>query len=182
MIFLMRVDEITFQKCLLPFNIQSLHLIASFLSFGSRAQFWSLAASMKLFVSFRLLDLGSRQDSLDGWSARRKASATCPGWLWRLRSWWNERFWQEIPKYSKKTCPDANLSTTNPTCQSRAQTRAAAVGSQRLTASAMAQPRRTVTSNTSFVSGEHVCMGEIDTDVNRENSREETVCQHYANM
>jgi hypothetical protein len=32
------------------------------------------------------------------------------------------------------------LSTTNPTCQTRARTRAAAVGSQRLTASAMARP------------------------------------------
>jgi hypothetical protein len=24
-------------------------------------------------------------------------------------------FWQGKPKYSEKTCPDANLSTTNPT-------------------------------------------------------------------
>jgi hypothetical protein len=52
----------------------------------------------------------------------------------------NERFWQGKPKYSEKTSPDANLYTTNPTCQTRAQTRAAAVGSQRLTASAMARP------------------------------------------
>jgi hypothetical protein len=43
--------------------------------------------------------------------------------------------WQGKPKYSEKTCPDAILST-NPTCQ----TRAAPVGSQRLTASAMARP------------------------------------------
>jgi hypothetical protein len=49
-------------------------------------------------------------------------------------------FWQGKPKYSEKTCPDANLSTTNPTCQTRARTRAAAVGSQRLTAWAMARP------------------------------------------
>jgi hypothetical protein len=41
-------------------------------------------------------------------------------------------------KYSEKTCPDATLSTTNPTCQTRARTQAAAVGSQRLTASAVA--------------------------------------------
>jgi hypothetical protein len=47
------------------------------------------------------------------------ASATCPGWLWGWRSWWNERFWQGKPKYSEKTCPDATLSTTNPTCQIR---------------------------------------------------------------
>jgi hypothetical protein len=39
---------------------------------------------------------------------------TCPGWLW-WRSWWNEWFWQGKRKYSEKTCPDAILSTTNPT-------------------------------------------------------------------
>jgi hypothetical protein len=39
---------------------------------------------------------------------------TCPGWLWRWRNWWNED-WQGKPKYSKKTCPSATLSTTNPT-------------------------------------------------------------------
>jgi hypothetical protein len=44
------------------------------------------------------------------------------------------------PKYWEKTCPDATLSTTNPTCQTRARIRAAAVGSQRLTATAMARP------------------------------------------
>jgi hypothetical protein len=42
--------------------------------------------------------------------------------------------WQGKPEYSEKTCPSAILSTTNPTCQTRARTRAAAVGSQRLTA------------------------------------------------
>jgi hypothetical protein len=49
-------------------------------------------------------------------------------------------FWQGKPKYSEKTCPDSILSTTNPTCQSQVRTRSAAVGSQRLTASAMARP------------------------------------------
>jgi hypothetical protein len=43
--------------------------------------------------------------------------------------WWNED-WQGKPKYSEKTCPSATLSTTNP----HDQIRAAAVGSQRLTA------------------------------------------------
>jgi hypothetical protein len=47
--------------------------------------------------------------------------------------------WQGKPKYSEKTCPDATLSTINPTCQTRARTRACMVGSQRLTASAMAR-------------------------------------------
>jgi hypothetical protein len=27
---------------------------------------------------------------LDEWSAHRKASANCPGWLWWKRSWWNK--------------------------------------------------------------------------------------------
>jgi hypothetical protein len=48
--------------------------------------------------------------------------------------------WQGKPKYSEKTCPNAILSTTNPTFQTLARSRAAAVGSQRLTASAMARP------------------------------------------
>jgi hypothetical protein len=67
----------------------------------------------------------------------------CPGWLWR--SWGNGRFWQGKPKYSVKICPDATLSTTNPTCQIQSRTRAAAVGSQRLTASAMARSAQTYT-------------------------------------
>jgi hypothetical protein len=64
---------------------------------------------------------------------------TFPGWLWWWRSWCNEGFWQGKPKYSEKTCPDATLPTTNPTYQTRVRTRAAAVGSQRITASAMAR-------------------------------------------
>jgi hypothetical protein len=67
------------------------------------------------------------------------AYCTCPGWLWWWRIRWNED-WQAKPKYSEKTYPSATLSTTNPTCQTRAWTRAAAVGSQRLTAWAMARP------------------------------------------
>jgi hypothetical protein len=57
-------------------------------------------------------------------SALRPLLAYCtwPVWLWRWRSWWNERFWQGKPKYSENTCPDATLSTTNPTCQTRART------------------------------------------------------------
>jgi hypothetical protein len=41
------------------------------------------------------------------------AYCTCPGLLWGWRIWWNE--WQGKPKYSEKTCPDATLSTKNPT-------------------------------------------------------------------
>jgi hypothetical protein len=44
---------------------------------------------------------------------RLLAYCTCPVWLWGWRIWWNER--QGKPKYSEKTCPDATLSTTNPT-------------------------------------------------------------------
>jgi hypothetical protein len=44
------------------------------------------------------------------------------------------------PKYSEKICPSATLFTTNPIWPERARTRAAAVGSQRLTAWAMALP------------------------------------------
>jgi hypothetical protein len=40
--------------------------------------------------------------------------------------------WQGKPKYLEKTCPSAALSTTNPTFSAQMQTRAAAVGSQRL--------------------------------------------------
>jgi hypothetical protein len=51
------------------------------------------------------------------WSTRHVdhllAYCTCPGWLWGWRIWWNE--WQGQPKYSVKICPDATLSTTNPT-------------------------------------------------------------------
>jgi hypothetical protein len=64
---------------------------------------------------------------------------TCPGWLWWWRFWWNEDCQGRL-KYSEKTCPSATLSTTNPTCQTRARTQAAAVGSQRVTAWAMARP------------------------------------------
>jgi hypothetical protein len=54
--------------------------------------------------------------------------------------WWNED-WQRKSKYTENTCPSATLSTTNLTYQIRARTRAAAVGSQRLTAWAMARPQ-----------------------------------------
>jgi hypothetical protein len=46
--------------------------------------------------------------------AHRMAYCTCPEWLWWWRIWWNED-WKRKPKYSEKTCPSANLSTTNPT-------------------------------------------------------------------
>jgi hypothetical protein len=112
-----------------------------FSSSGSRAQFWALAASMKLSVSFRLLNLGQSAGLLGRViSSSQGLCVSCPGWSWGWRSWWNEWFWQGKLKYSEKTFSDATLSTTNPTYQTRTRTRAAAVGSQRLTASAMARP------------------------------------------
>jgi hypothetical protein len=54
---------------------------------------------------------------------------------------WRNKDWQRKPKYSEKTCPSATLSATNSTCQTRASTRATAVGSQRLTAWAMTRPQ-----------------------------------------
>jgi hypothetical protein len=62
-------------------------------------------------------------------------------WWWVWGSRWNEN-WQGKPKYSEKTCPSATFSTTNPTWPdlTRDRTRAAAMGSRRLTAWAMARP------------------------------------------
>jgi hypothetical protein len=67
------------------------------------------------------------------------AYCTCPGLLWGWRIWWNDD-WQGKPKVLEKTCSSATLSTTNPTWIYRARTRAAAVGSQRITAWGMARP------------------------------------------
>jgi hypothetical protein len=64
------------------------------------------------------------------------AYCTCPGWLWGWRSWWNEILLAGETEVLWETCPSAILSTTNPTCH----TRATAVGSQRLTAWAMTRP------------------------------------------
>jgi hypothetical protein len=69
------------------------------------------------------------------------AYCTCPGWLWGWRIWWNDD-WQGKPNYLEKTCTCATLSTTNPTWPDRTWTRATMVGSQRLTAWAMARPKK----------------------------------------
>jgi hypothetical protein len=64
-------------------------------------------------------------------------------WLWRSR--WNVD-WQGKPKFSEKTCPSATFVHHRiPHEQTRVWTRAAAVGSRRLTAWAMARPRDYVT-------------------------------------
>jgi hypothetical protein len=61
-------------------------------------------------------------------------------WGWLLGNWWNEN-WQGKPKYSKKTCPSATLSITNPTWPDPGSN----PGRRRLTAWAMARPHCTVT-------------------------------------
>jgi hypothetical protein len=61
-------------------------------------------------------------------------------WWWLWRNWWNED-WQGKPKFSEKTCPSATFVHHKiPHDQTRFWTRAAAVGSRRLTAWAMARP------------------------------------------
>jgi hypothetical protein len=54
-------------------------------------------------------------------------------------NWWNE-IWQGKPKYSDKTYPSATLSTTKSHERPGLEPRAVVVGSQGLTAGAMAQP------------------------------------------
>jgi hypothetical protein len=76
---------------------------------------------MKLSVSFRLLDLGQSAGLLG-----RVISSSTPGDCVDGEFGGMEWFWQGKPKYSEKTCSYASLSTTNPTCQTRARTRAAA--------------------------------------------------------
>jgi hypothetical protein len=62
--------------------------------------------------------------------------------IWRVwSSRWNEN-WQGKLKYSEETCPSATLFTTNPTWPDLGSNRASAVGSLRLTAWAMARPRK----------------------------------------
>jgi hypothetical protein len=103
--------------------------------------FWALAASMKLSVSFRLLDLGQSTGFLVRViSSSQGLCVSAPGDCEDGEVGRMKWFWQGKSKYSEKSCPDATSSTTNSTCQTRARTRVAAVGSQRLTASAMARP------------------------------------------
>jgi hypothetical protein len=66
------------------------------------------------------------------------AYCTCPGVIVRLEKLVEWAVLQGKQKYPEKACPDAILSTTNPTCH----TRAPAAGNQRLTASAMVRPKR----------------------------------------
>jgi hypothetical protein len=86
------------------------------LSCGSTAQFWALAASMKLSASFRLLDLEQSAGLPERViSSSQGLCVSDPGDCEDGEVGGIKWFWQEKPKYSEKTCPDAILSTTNPT-------------------------------------------------------------------
>jgi hypothetical protein len=120
-----------------------------FFSCGSTAKFWALAASMKLFRFISVTR--SRTVSSAPWTGDQlvaRTPLTAPGDCgdddddevggMNGFGWGNRNTW-------RKPAPDATLSTTNPTCQTRARTQAAAVGSQRPTTSAMARPVATPT-------------------------------------
>jgi hypothetical protein len=62
-----------------------------------------------------------------------------PGWLWWWRIWWNKD-WQGNRTTRRKPAPAPLSPPQIPLDQTQARTRAAAVRSQRLTASAMARP------------------------------------------
>jgi hypothetical protein len=65
------------------------------------------------------------------------AYCTCPGWVWWWRIWWNEN-WQGNRRTRRKPAPAPLCPPQIPLDQTRARTRAAALGSQWLTA--MARP------------------------------------------
>jgi hypothetical protein len=85
-------------------------LCVLFFSCDSTVQFWALAASMKLSVSFQLL---SWTVSRTPWTVDQlTAPGDCDG---DGEVGGIERFWRGKPNYSKKSCSSATLSATNPT-------------------------------------------------------------------
>jgi hypothetical protein len=100
---------------------------------------WSAGLIYSSFFFLIRIMWGGIQSGSTRHVGRWMAYCTCPGWIWWWRIGWNEE-WQEKPKYSEKTCPNATLSTTNPTWPGPGSDLAAAVGSQRLTTWAMARP------------------------------------------
>jgi hypothetical protein len=88
------------------------------------------------FSTFKIIFFNS--NSGGGVQLGLLGTAATIGLLWWWRNWWNDD-WQGKPKYSEETCPSATLSTTNSTYSVRMRTRAAAVGTQRLTAWAKAR-------------------------------------------
>jgi hypothetical protein len=100
---------------------------------------------------WRLWTFGYETDSLSGSKptgavflilfCETNGTAATPGlWRWLWRSRWNVD-WQGKPKFSEKTWPSATFVHQKiPHDQTRVWTRAAAVGSRRLTAWGMARP------------------------------------------
>jgi hypothetical protein len=111
----------------------NLSLYRSCLSFTNvlTTRIWSVVVSFR-WGGVRLSRLGT---SPTNWPVL-PAPVDKWWWMWSIR--WLEN-WQEEQKYSEKTCPNATLSTTNPTWH-WARTRAAAVESRRLTAWAVTEP------------------------------------------
>jgi hypothetical protein len=112
--------------------------------YGSKFQFWwfwffvvnqFILPDISTAVVFFLIRIvgGGVQTGSTRHVGNWMAYGTCPGWLWWWRIWWNED-WQGKPAPAPLCPPQIPLH------QSRVWTWAAVVGSQRLTAWAMALP------------------------------------------
>jgi hypothetical protein len=84
------------------------HILISFRSLPTHALIHFFLIFLLIFIVGGGVQTGSTRHV-----GHLLAYCTCPRCLWGWRIWWNE--WQGKPKYSEKTCPDATLSTTNPT-------------------------------------------------------------------
>jgi hypothetical protein len=112
--------------------------VTNYFSYGSTAQFWALAASMKLSMSFQLLDLGQSAGLLGRViSSSQGLCMSAPGYCEDGEVGGMNGFGRGNRSTRTKTCPDATLSTTNHTCRKWARTRATEVKSQRLTVAVM---------------------------------------------
>jgi hypothetical protein len=104
-------------------------------------------------------------------------TAATPGLLYKPQvideddfwsNWWNED-WQGKPNYSEKTCPSAALSTTKShMTRPGLEPRTAVVGSQWLTAWAMARPLLCIT---------NICFGKV---IHQHNKNGFSVNQYYS--
>jgi hypothetical protein len=97
--------------------------------------------SWRSTINLKILNMYSEGGGIKVHSTLRPTMAYCasPGWLWWWRNRWND--WQWKPKYSEKTAPVPLCPPQIPRA-ARTRTRAAAEGSQRLTAWATARPRQ----------------------------------------
>jgi hypothetical protein len=93
-------------SCLFPSDLQT-RIFYGFLTAPMRA-----ADPTYLIFFFIGIVVGGVQLGPLGIAATNRPIVPAPGDYGR--NWWND--WQGKQKYSKKTCPNAALSTTNPTC------------------------------------------------------------------